>query len=1074
MAESTENVYSINFDVDQFVANVQLALESMKKLEGNTDKLDDAMKLLQAQVNKVSFSKPIAETQKLQDEFEQLKKSGKIDLSQFNQSIDTFLKSAPEMESFLKEIRTLMKHLGEDSEEFKRLANVVNIVEKSLEDLKDAANDNDKGGFVPLKKRLKETKLAMQELEEQGKDNTEQYMKLRMEAARLTDQLGDQAEAIRVLSSDTFALDAAVDSVKTLAAGFQLMEGAMALAGGSSEEMQQTMVKLMAIMNIVNGLQEIQNFLTGQSPARLALQTVWTKALAVANGLLATSTTAAAGATSGLATALAATGIGAIVVAVGLLVAALVDWIDTSDDAKAATDRLNQSLEDQQKILAQNIARIERDNKVKIAQMKKDGATEQQIFDEQTKGMEDALNERRKTLGDSWRELMDNLAVARKRGNKEELEDLYKKQDALIKEKESIFDAEADIEARGLEFQADVNKKKKDERKKAYDDLLKLNEDYQKKLQQLENEALNLQDQKGPNSEDKIRQRYARELKTEQAENKKQFAKLGKAKIDALNKSAAQVNKMRADAEVKGFTKEQEQARDELVKDLRSQQQAVTNERIGLIRNEYERVDAEIKNREEERRQSITDQFNDTKKKINEDFEKGLITKDQADYFLGKAVDVMNDSLALIGEASAKALLENNRKMLQDLLNQAETFAQLQDAQAERIASQRVLDESERLKRGEITYEQYQKRVTQIQKDANAQRLADDIKQGEEKLAVLKKQLDAEEDETIKATISTTIAQTETAINTAKSQLNAIDKELGGFDSIIGKILGTKDKQEIDEFEQQVANAIKSTVDLLKQSASAEVEAADRAVESQRKRVDEAVKIAEQGNAEYLKQEEDRLRQLELKREQAARKQLQIDAAVQASQILVAVASATADSFRKGTGAVGVATGIAAIIAAIASGAALVKSLQNNQPKFFEGTDYVKRGRNPVGRDTIPAMLNEGEAVISTDVNKRYSPTIKAIRRGLIPEGVMNEFVNSYGKGINYHRVGQAIEINKASKFDDSKFIEMNERLGRLESVMTTTAQAIQGLGVNVKMDEDGFAASINTHLSRKNKVYNS
>jgi hypothetical protein len=195
---------------------------------------------------------------------------------------------------------------------------------------------------------------------------------------------------------------------------------------------------------------------------------------------------------------------------------------------------------------------------------------------------------------------------------------------------------------------------------------------------------------------------------------------------------------------------------------------------------------------------------------------------------------------------------------------------------------------------------------------------------------------------------------------------------------------------------------------------------------------------------------------------------MRIDSALQASQILVAVTGATADAFKKGSGAAGVAAGIGAIIAAIASGAALVKSLQNNQPSFFEGTDYVSRGSNPVGRDTIPAFLNEGEAVISTDINKRYGTTIKAIRRGLVPEDALNGFVNNYKHGVISSRV------SAQGQMDMTQFKEMNERLGKLETVMNTTTEAIKNIGVKVNLDSEGFSASISSHLNKRNKVLNS
>lgn len=49
-------------------------------------------------------------------------------------------------------------------------------------------------------------------------------------------------------------------------------------------------------------------------------------------------------------------------------------------------------------------------------------------------------------------------------------------------------------------------------------------------------------------------------------------------------------------------------------------------------------------------------------------------------------------------------------------------------------------------------------------------------------------------------------------------------------------------------------------------------------------------------------------------------------------------------------------------------------------PKFFKGVIGLKRGSNPKGRDTIPAMLNEGESVMTTEETKKHRPVLEAIR----------------------------------------------------------------------------------------------
>lgn len=144
----------------------------------------------------------------------------------------------------------------------------------------------------------------------------------------------------------------------------------------------------------------------------------------------------------------------------------------------------------------------------------------------------------------------------------------------------------------------------------------------------------------------------------------------------------------------------------------------------------------------------------------------------------------------------------------------------------------------------------------------------------------------------------------------------------------------------------------------------------ERSIALQDKRVEAAQRIAERGNASYLKMEEEKQQELLLKQENAARRQIALNAIVQGSQILVAITSAIASAFQNGKLAapIIVAGSIATIIGSLAAGYALVKSLQQNQPSFAEGETYVggrrdarknishlhRNGEQP-GRDTIPA-----------------------------------------------------------------------------------------------------------------------
>ena len=70
------------------------------------------------------------------------------------------------------------------------------------------------------------------------------------------------------------------------------------------------------------------------------------------------------------------------------------------------------------------------------------------------------------------------------------------------------------------------------------------------------------------------------------------------------------------------------------------------------------------------------------------------------------------------------------------------------------------------------------------------------------------------------------------------------------------------------------------------------------------------------------------------------------------------------------------------IIAGATGALELATIISTPIPKFYEGEKFVKRGKNKPGRDTIPAMLNEGERVVTTEKNKKYWDLYEAIDGG--------------------------------------------------------------------------------------------
>lgn len=191
------------------------------------------------------------------------------------------------------------------------------------------AEDNTVKKSQSLTAQLRAMKLELSLLEQEGKDGTAQFNQLSLAAARLEDQIGDTRERVRVLASDTFAFDAAVDSVNALAGGFAVAQGAVGLFAEDNESLQKAIAKTNSALAILNGLQQISAFVTGQSAGKLAIlsgvQTAYTAVVGTSTGAL-----------KAFRLALAATGI-------GLLVLGLVALVQNFDKVKKSFDDFNDS-----------------------------------------------------------------------------------------------------------------------------------------------------------------------------------------------------------------------------------------------------------------------------------------------------------------------------------------------------------------------------------------------------------------------------------------------------------------------------------------------------------------------------------------------------------------------------------------------------------------------------------------------------------------------------------------------------------------------------------------------------------
>jgi hypothetical protein len=302
--------------------------------------------------------------------------------------------------AYNKTLQQLQSEIAGTADEFKALSLAIEFSKKKLADLKpDSAewkelNDQIQAGeqllnafgegtekvegkAQSMKARLRELKAELQQLEDQGYDNTTEFQAMQVEAAKLEDQIGDTNARIAALASDTFAFDAVISGISGIAAGFSVAQGAAALFGQGEEEVQKALLKVNAAMAILQGLQQIQQVLQKQSAISIAIENAQRKIGVIQTNLQAASESrnivvkyAAVAAQKVLNAVMSASPAGILLAAIGAIAGALVYFSRNTETAAQKQVKFNEQLKIQLDYLDQLDGKLREpfDDRIKSAE----------------------------------------------------------------------------------------------------------------------------------------------------------------------------------------------------------------------------------------------------------------------------------------------------------------------------------------------------------------------------------------------------------------------------------------------------------------------------------------------------------------------------------------------------------------------------------------------------------------------------------------------------------------------------------------------------------------------------------
>lgn len=211
------------------------------------------------------------------------------------------------------------------------------------------------GSSATLRLELRKTIEELQNLA----PGSARFQELSLRAGELRDQIADTNTVVGQLAGNLAErLTRGITGVVQVGvAGFQAISAGVALFGSESEELNKTLVKLTALMNLSQALETFAGLDQKLVEIRASFQslTTATQAQAVAETENAVATEAATVATSGLGLAMKALPIIALIAGIGTLVAGIYSYVNASEEA-----------DKQEKIRKKNLENLKKEQKEQV------------------------------------------------------------------------------------------------------------------------------------------------------------------------------------------------------------------------------------------------------------------------------------------------------------------------------------------------------------------------------------------------------------------------------------------------------------------------------------------------------------------------------------------------------------------------------------------------------------------------------------------------------------------------------------------------------------------------------------